>query len=310
MGVAGEHLVAQGKAVEGHHQGDADLLAVGTVIAAVAASRQRIALRLAFEVGAGHVVQQHFVVDREQLAAAPRQMCLQLRLVLQQQIERAIQPILVDQIAIELQQIAQRRAPIPILGNVQLARRLAQPGRHQHCRHLRPRHGLLATRQKLLAQIGKPAAAPQRLRQIDVAELAGAFHAHALQPHRHRQMLLAVVEQARLLGRADQTPRQCLCLQPTPRIELAKLRYRLLDDPTTNPHTAHKTPVTMDFAVLLPRRVAQVHALITTQHRSKENGDGRHYTPIRAEPTHQPLDLPQLASSKKLKPTLQLRKLG
>ena len=34
VGVAGEHFVAQRKAVEGHHQGDADLLAVGPVIAA------------------------------------------------------------------------------------------------------------------------------------------------------------------------------------------------------------------------------------------------------------------------------------
>jgi hypothetical protein len=66
--VAGEHLVAQREAVEGHHQSDADLLAVGAVIAAVAALRQRVGLRLALEVGAGHVVQQHLVVDRKQLA--------------------------------------------------------------------------------------------------------------------------------------------------------------------------------------------------------------------------------------------------
>jgi hypothetical protein len=68
VGVAGEHLVAQREAVEGHHQGDADLLAVGPVIAAVAALGQRVGRRLALEVGAGHVVQQHLVVDRKQLA--------------------------------------------------------------------------------------------------------------------------------------------------------------------------------------------------------------------------------------------------
>ena len=72
VGVAGEHLVAQREAIEGNHQADANLLAVGPVIASVAALRQRVGLRLAFEVGAGHIVQQHLVVDGEQLAAAPR----------------------------------------------------------------------------------------------------------------------------------------------------------------------------------------------------------------------------------------------
>jgi hypothetical protein len=95
-------------------------------------------------------------------------------------------------------------------------------------------------------------------------------------------MLLTIVEQARLLGLADQMPRQRPRLEPASRVELAKLRYRLLNDAATNPHAAHETPVAMDFAVLPPRCVAQVHALITTQRSSKENGDGRHYTPIHA----------------------------
>src|SRR5262249_16848946 len=46
VGVAGEHLVAQREAVERHHQGDADLLAVGAVIAAVATTGQPVALGL------------------------------------------------------------------------------------------------------------------------------------------------------------------------------------------------------------------------------------------------------------------------
>ncbi len=42
MGVAGEHLVAQREAVEGHDQRDTHLLAVGSMIPRVAAPRQRI----------------------------------------------------------------------------------------------------------------------------------------------------------------------------------------------------------------------------------------------------------------------------
>ncbi len=125
VGVAGKHLVAQRKAVEGHHQRDADLLAVRAVIAGVAALRQRIGFGLALKVGARDVVQQHFVLDGKQLAAALRQMHFQRRLVRKQMIERAIKSILVDLLVAKLQQIAKRRATIPILGNVQLARRFA-----------------------------------------------------------------------------------------------------------------------------------------------------------------------------------------
>ena len=139
MGVAGEHFVAQREAIEGDHQSDAHLFAVGAVIARVAALGLRIGGRLAFEVGRGDVVEQHFVVHREELPDAFGQMRLERSFVRQQSIERPIQPVLVHQRLVQLQQIAQRRAPIPVLGNVQFARRLTQPGRHQHGGHLLPR---------------------------------------------------------------------------------------------------------------------------------------------------------------------------
>jgi hypothetical protein len=123
-------------------------------------------------------------------------------------------------------------------------------------------------------------------------------------------MLLAVVEQPGQLGFTDQMARQRPRPKPTPRVELAKLRHRLLDDAATDPNAAHKTPVAMDFAVLPSRRVAQVHALITTQPTSNENGDGRHYTPIRADRSRQPFDPARFDPGKKRKPVVQLRKLG
>ena len=56
----------------------------------------------------------------------------------EQMIKGAVQAVLVDLLVAELQQIAERRPTVPILGNVQLARRLAKPRRHQNGRHLRP----------------------------------------------------------------------------------------------------------------------------------------------------------------------------
>jgi len=114
-------VIAQRKAIEGHDKGDAHLFAIGTVIAGIAALCLLVGLRLALEIGAGDIVEQHFVLDREQVAAALRQMRLELALVCQQMIEAAIKPILVDLLIAQLQQIAQRRAAIPVLGDVQLA---------------------------------------------------------------------------------------------------------------------------------------------------------------------------------------------
>jgi hypothetical protein len=121
MRVAGEHFVAQRKAIEGDHQRDAHLLAIGAVIARVAALRLRIALGLPFEVGRGEVIQQHVIVHGKQLPHPPAQVRLKRRFMRQQLVERAIQPILVHQRLVQLQQITERRASIPVLGNVQLA---------------------------------------------------------------------------------------------------------------------------------------------------------------------------------------------
>jgi hypothetical protein len=166
-------------------------------------------------------------------------------------------------------------------------------------RHLRPRHRRLARRQPLRAQIGQTRSPPQRQRHRHVTEPARAFDPHALQAHRHPQIPPAVVEQTCLLRRADQMAGQRPRLQPAP---LAKLRHRLRNDTTANAHAAHKTPIAMDFAVLPPRRVAQVHAPITTQRLSKENGQGRHYTPIPTAPARQPFDRAQPLPTKKQNP--------
>ena len=57
--------------------------------------------------------------------AALRQMRFQRRFVLQEQIQRAIEPILVDLVLVELQQVAKGSAAKPILGDVQFAGWLA-----------------------------------------------------------------------------------------------------------------------------------------------------------------------------------------
>ena len=72
--------------------------------------------------------------------------------------------------------------------------------------------------------------------------------------------MLAAVEQRRLLGCPDQPARKRASLNASMLIELAKLRYRLLNDAPPDAHAPHQPPVAVDLPVLPDRRVAQVHA--------------------------------------------------
>src|SRR6516225_9067399 len=108
MGITGKHLVAEGKAVKGDDKRDQDLLAVGAMVTRVAPLRLRVGFRLAFEIGAGHIVEQHLVLDGEQLAAALRQMRFQRGLVGEEMIKPAIEPILGDRF---VEAAANRSAP-------------------------------------------------------------------------------------------------------------------------------------------------------------------------------------------------------
>jgi hypothetical protein len=73
-------------------------------------------------------------------------------------------------------------------------------------------------------------------------------------------LLAAIIEQPRALGSADQPVRQRPCPHATLLIEFAELRHRLLNDPTTNTHAAHNSPIAMNLAVFAYRGVAQIHA--------------------------------------------------
>ena len=122
MGIAGEHLIAERETVKGHNERDADLLAVGAMIAGVAALGQRVGLRLALEIGAGHIIEQHFVLNRKQLCRSALTNALRVPIcVPADQIECAIEPVFVDLLIAKLQQIAERRSPIPIFGDVEFA---------------------------------------------------------------------------------------------------------------------------------------------------------------------------------------------
>jgi hypothetical protein len=237
-------------------------------------------------------------------------MRLQSGFVLQQMIERPVQPVLVDEVIAQSQQIRERRATIPVLGDMQFARRLAKTRRHQDRGDGRPWHRFLSARQQPVAEVREPRPAPQRQGEIDVAELPRALHANALQPDGHRDIRLAVVKQVRLFRRADQAARQSAGSNLTARIKFAEMRHRSLDDPPAMTLAAHEAPVAMRLAVLLANRVPQIHAPSQPTPKRSKKGVGRHYTRSCTVRINQAIDLHDAGCSKKTENTRKLRKLG
>ncbi|MCC7045979.1 MAG: hypothetical protein IT562_04630 [Alphaproteobacteria bacterium] len=119
-----------------------------------------------------------------------------------------------------------------------------------------------------------------------------------------------VVKQPRLLRRSNQKPSQGPGLKPAVLIQPAKLCYRLLNYAAADPNAAHQSPIAMHLAILLPRRVAQVHAPCVSQLSAKENTQGWHYTTDSAQNPAQILDPIQRNLAKNPIRHTQLRKLG
>ena len=207
------------------------------MISGIAALGQRVRVCPTFEVCTRDIIQQNVILSGKQFTAACGQMSLERRLVREKVIEATIKAIFVDLLILELKQIGERRTAIPILGNVQLGRRLAEPRRDQDGGHLCPCDVFLALWKQSLAQLLKARSTPQRERQIDIAKLRRTFDANALQAH--RQILAAVLEKFRLLRSTNQTARNGPRLNATVLIELTKMRNRLLDNAPPDANTAN-----------------------------------------------------------------------
>ncbi len=260
------------------------LLAVRPAIAAVPAPGQRVAFSQPLEVRRRHVVQQQVVVDLEQLPEPGSDVPLHGILVRQDLVQRPVQSLLVDLVHRHPEQVVQRRLAVPVLRDMQLARRLREPGQHQDRRHRRPRHLLPTGLDQLLEQHVKPQRPPQQPSQPDIAKLPRTLEPYPPQLDRHRLgRLLLRIEQARHRGtRSADVLGQGARLRPSRSVQLAQCRHRLLPHTPTHAHAAHQTPVHVRLAVLAHRRMTQVHALpspiLCTARERRIKRVGWHYT--------------------------------
>ena len=121
--VARHCLVGQREPLRRHHQADHHLHAVRALVAAVAKLPQTLQRRVALEVGAGQVVQQHVEAGVEQRLPALAQEAEELPTVRQQLVQTAVQHVVRQSLRCAWQ-IRQRTVPVPVSVQPPLAARI------------------------------------------------------------------------------------------------------------------------------------------------------------------------------------------
>ncbi len=280
--------------------------------AAVAPPGQRVPPGLALEGRAGHVGAEQVVVQSEALAQASDQVLLHCPLGREEAVQGPVEAIVVDQGGGQRAQVLQRGAAIPALGDVPLARRLAEPGQHQHRRHGRPRHRLPARRQQALEQLIQTQRAPERPAEPHVAEGPAALQPEPVEANGNRAVaVLARPEEGELFPPAGDRAGQGLRPRAALRIEFAQVRHRLLHDLAPDAHRADQPPVRVDLAILPARGVAQIHLLRRCATRRREVKQlGRHYTRTAATARRHSAELRLAGGAAIYARVTQSRKLG
>ncbi len=185
-GVSGQHFVGQRKTLRRHNQRNHHLNAVGPLVAAIAILSLSFVRRIAFEISAGQIIEQHIEARIEQGFPAFREVGEQGLLVLQKLIQAAVELVALRQPGVLAQKIADG-APVPPLPmQPPLAARIDQPVAGKRFQDVQPGGSLPARRQALLPEGIKLQLIPEIERQPAGAPLPRAVKLEILQPYLHR----------------------------------------------------------------------------------------------------------------------------
>jgi hypothetical protein len=154
-------------------EGDDDLLAIAAVVARVAALGEIVVFSEAFEIAAGEIVQEKIVVELKERAEALLQIVLDADLGLESQIEGAIKAVFSDGFIGDAEQIVEGGRAIPMLGQGELAARLAEAVDDFDGYDVGGRHGLFVLGHVARDDAIEAHILPQPARQPDIAEASG-----------------------------------------------------------------------------------------------------------------------------------------
>lgn len=278
-GVARQHLVSEWKTLRCDHQRDHHLHAIGPLVAAVAkAPFAAVAFRrIAFEIRARQIIEQHLETRAEEIAPSLLQVGKKRPLVLKQLVQTAIERVLFHQGKVAPEQIAHRALLKPEPMQAPLAARIDEPVTHQRLQDVAPASSLAAVGQPLDPERLEPELRVELAGQPARAPLPWPMQLHRLEPHLHpealrvrrhltvrgkkRQRPRGLAQRIKRLDRA--TPRRALAV-----IDLAQIEHRALHD-----LAARAAPVLDDRPVAM--RLAVFAAPIAFEEHDRERSSAK-----------------------------------
>ena len=261
------------------------------MIAAVAARRLLVALRLPLEVGAGYVVEQELEVHPEPALVPLHQVLAQPVLVRPHLVQSPVQPVVVDRIGGDAGDVLQRRARVPRLGDAQLGGLAAELAHGQHGGDVGPRHLLPAGLDQGVQELMQAQASPEGQPEEHGPELAHAADLDAAEVGQFPgtglgQGLRGPVGKFRLTRPGLAAIQERLDLVPAGAevvvVELAQRRDDPLPRAALGADGLAERPVLVGLTIDASAVLAEEHALVFRAGRRVPRG---------CSPLHEPFDL-------------------
>ena len=145
--------------------------------------------RIALEIGARQIIEQHVEGDVEEVTPPIRQVIEHRALVLEQPVMTPIERVNIAQRRIRTEQIRQGAALIPLPMEPPLAARREQSVGHKHEQHLIPARALAARQQPLRPELIQPQLSPQPKCQPTPTPLPGPAQPQLTKPQPHHRLI-------------------------------------------------------------------------------------------------------------------------
>jgi hypothetical protein len=269
-GVARQDLVGQGKALRGHDQGDDNLDAIGALVTTVAVLAFAVLRRLAFEIGAGQIVEQHIEADIEQHPPALLQRGEQRLVVRQQLVQTAIKGLALGDGEVLAEQISHGAAIEPIAVQSPLAARINEPIGDQGFQHVQPARPLATRGQMRLPESIQTKLTPKLASEPARTPLTRPVQLQPAQPDLHH---IAIQRGCCAIFRKQRHLRWCPLVLVEHLDRLAPRRLlRIVDLPEVEHLVLHYTPVG-DAAVLNDTPVPVLLAVFEAVFRAQKHAD-------------------------------------
>ncbi len=215
-------------------------------------------------------------------------MGLEILLVLEQLVESLVEALVRDAVRVDADEVFQGGSAVPVLGDMQLTGRFAQPRDDENHRHVSPVDPFAAPRQRLLAEPVELQRLPQEPAEPNASEGPPFLQPYLLDANARQLDGGSIFEEVELTGAfAEEMPCELRGLRALLRVKSSKVRHGFLAYLAALANGPNEAPVRVRLAVPLHSRVSQIHARVSSalfihDDTDRFNRVSWHYIAIRA----------------------------